>query len=144
MLFQPDTPLHCCILASINSLKEQDCQPLLATKPLKIQRLDRASAHDKNFQILGPVCRQEFIGSYSADYSAGITPHLWLRPLERQTSNLKQNLYLIGSLSFFLQLRPRFCMVFGCPSPKRHPEAGEIVEIPQVGGLHHRYERRAA
>ena len=23
-------------------------------------------------------------------------------------------------------------------------EAGEIVEIPQVGGLHHRYERRAA
>jgi len=24
------------------------------------------------------------------------------------------------------------------------PEAGEIVEMPQVGGLHHRYERRAA
>ena len=23
-------------------------------------------------------------------------------------------------------------------------EAGEIVEIPQVGGLHHRYKRRAA
>ena len=24
------------------------------------------------------------------------------------------------------------------------PEAGEIMEIPQVGGLHHRYERRAS
>jgi hypothetical protein len=24
------------------------------------------------------------------------------------------------------------------------PELGEIVEIPQVGGLHHRYERRVA
>ena len=24
------------------------------------------------------------------------------------------------------------------------PEAGEILEIAQVGGLHHRYERRAA
>jgi len=24
------------------------------------------------------------------------------------------------------------------------PEAGEIIEIPQVGGLHHHYERRAA
>ena len=24
------------------------------------------------------------------------------------------------------------------------PELGDIVEIPQVGGLHHRYERRAA
>ena len=24
------------------------------------------------------------------------------------------------------------------------PEAGMVVELPQVGGLHHRYERRAA
>ncbi len=24
------------------------------------------------------------------------------------------------------------------------PELGEVVEIPEVGGLHHRYERRAA
>ena len=24
------------------------------------------------------------------------------------------------------------------------PEMGEVIEIPQVGGLHHRYERRAA
>jgi predicted transcriptional regulator of viral defense system len=27
--------------------------------------------------------------------------------------------------------------------PEQGPEAGQIVEIPQVGGLHHRYERRA-
>jgi hypothetical protein len=24
------------------------------------------------------------------------------------------------------------------------PETGEVVEFPEVGGLHHRYERRAA
>ena len=24
------------------------------------------------------------------------------------------------------------------------PEMGEVVEFPEVGGLHHRYERRAA
>lgn len=34
----------------------------------------------------------------------------------------------------------------GCsPSRGVHgPDAGEVVELPQVGGLHHRYERRVA
>ena len=30
------------------------------------------------------------------------------------------------------------------PRPVQGAEAGEIVAFPQVGGLHHRYERRAA
>jgi hypothetical protein len=30
------------------------------------------------------------------------------------------------------------------PRPVQGPEAGRIVAFPQVGGLHHRYERRAA
>ena len=30
------------------------------------------------------------------------------------------------------------------PRPIQPPEAGRIVSIPEVGGLHHRYERRAA
>jgi len=30
------------------------------------------------------------------------------------------------------------------PRPVQPPSAGEIVALPEVGGLHHRYERRAA
>jgi putative transposase len=30
------------------------------------------------------------------------------------------------------------------PRPIQRPEVGRIVAIPQFGGLHHRYERRAA
>jgi len=33
-----------------------------------------------------------------------------------------------------------------CPRPRRVqlPSAGNIIAFPEVGGLHHRYERRAA
>jgi hypothetical protein len=30
------------------------------------------------------------------------------------------------------------------PRPVQAPELGRVVAVPQVGGLHHRYERRAA
>jgi len=30
------------------------------------------------------------------------------------------------------------------PRPVQPPSLGKVIEIPQVGGLHHRYERRAA
>ena len=30
------------------------------------------------------------------------------------------------------------------PRPIQAPEMGRVVAVPQVGGLHHRYERRAA
>ena len=30
------------------------------------------------------------------------------------------------------------------PRPVQPPIAGDIVAFPEVGGLHHRYERRAA
>jgi hypothetical protein len=30
------------------------------------------------------------------------------------------------------------------PRPVEHPDQGGIVEIPMVGGLHHRYTRQAA
>ena len=42
--------------------------------------------------------------------------------------------------------RTHLSLEMDCPisRPEQESEVGEVVEIPQVGGLHHRYERRAA
>ena len=47
---------------------------------------------------------------------------------------------------YYLGSRTHLSLAKDAPTPRvvQGPEAGEIVEIPQVGGLHHRYERRAA
>jgi len=46
----------------------------------------------------------------------------------------------------YLGSRTHLSLAKDAPTPRvaQGPEAGEIVEIPQIGGLHHRYERRAA
>jgi transposase InsO family protein len=42
--------------------------------------------------------------------------------------------------------RTHLSLVKDCPEPRpiQPPSAGIVVAFPQVGGLHHRYERRAA
>jgi transposase InsO family protein len=47
---------------------------------------------------------------------------------------------------YYLGSRTHLSLAKDAPTTRvvQGPEAGEIVEIPQVGGLHHRYERRAA
>jgi transposase InsO family protein len=47
---------------------------------------------------------------------------------------------------YYLGARTHLSLAKDAPTPRvvQGPEVGEIVEIPQVGGLHHRYERRAA
>jgi putative transposase len=43
------------------------------------------------------------------------------------------------------RIRTHLSLDKGCPQPRRiqPPSAGKIVAFPEVGGLHHRYERRA-
>ena len=49
---------------------------------------------------------------------------------------------------FYYYLRARAHLALGKDTPEpraiQPPELGRVVEIPEVGGLHHRYERRAA
>jgi putative transposase len=48
--------------------------------------------------------------------------------------------------AYYGQSRTHLSLAKDAPSPRpiQPPAMGHIVELPQVGGLHHRYERRAA
>ena len=48
--------------------------------------------------------------------------------------------------SYYHRTRPHLALDKDSPEPRsvQPPELGRVVAIPEVGGLHHRYERRAA
>jgi len=47
---------------------------------------------------------------------------------------------------YYERSRTHLALGKDAPQPRAvHPaDSGEVVELPEVGGLHHRYERRAA
>jgi hypothetical protein len=47
---------------------------------------------------------------------------------------------------YYNQYRTHLALEMDSPAgrPIQPPEHGKVVSIPQVGGLHHRYERQAA
>lgn len=47
---------------------------------------------------------------------------------------------------YYHKSRTHLSLDMDCPEPReiQPPEMGEVVAFPEVGGLHHRYERRAA
>ena len=49
-------------------------------------------------------------------------------------------------VEYYNQSRTRLSLEMDSPSirPVQMPDEGEIIAMPQIGGLHHRYERRAA
>jgi putative transposase len=53
---------------------------------------------------------------------------------------------LLSYFSYYHRARTHLSLEKDAPEPRDvHPPAmGEVIELPQVGGLHHRYERRAA
>jgi hypothetical protein len=53
---------------------------------------------------------------------------------------------LTGYFSYYHATRPHLSLEKDSPEPRKvhPPELGRVIAIPQVGGLHHRYERRAA
>ena len=53
---------------------------------------------------------------------------------------------LSSYFSYYHQPRPHLSLEKDAPEPRsiQGPELGRVIAVPQVGGLHHRYERRAA
>ena len=49
-------------------------------------------------------------------------------------------------LAYYHESRTHLSLAKDTPEPRpvQPPELSAVVAIPQVGGLHHRYERRAA
>ena len=49
-------------------------------------------------------------------------------------------------VSYYHGARTHLALEKDAPEPRsvQPPEQGRVIEIPEVGGLHHRYERRAA
>jgi len=54
--------------------------------------------------------------------------------------------YLQGFVDYYHRSRTHLCLAKDAPAsrPAQGPDRGRIIAIPQVGGLHHRYDRRAA
>jgi putative transposase len=54
--------------------------------------------------------------------------------------------HLQAFVGYYHQTRTHLALDKDSPDPRnvQPPEAGRIISIPEVGGLHHRYERRAA
>lgn len=53
---------------------------------------------------------------------------------------------LADYLEYYHQSRSHLSLGKDPPEPRavERPALGDVLELPQVGGLHHRYERRAA
>ena len=53
---------------------------------------------------------------------------------------------VIAYLSYYHNYRTHLGLDGDCPKPRavEPPEMGKVIELPMVGGLHHRYTRRAA
>ena len=45
---------------------------------------------------------------------------------------------------YYHQSRPHLALEKQCPIERQIMKHGAIVEVPELGGLHHRYERMAA
>ena len=76
---------------------------------------------------------------------AGSLPGLPLARTKRRQLALPPSI-LKSYLGYYHRTRTHLSLVKDAPEPRvvQPAEGGEVFEIAEVGGLHHRYERKAA
>jgi putative transposase len=49
-------------------------------------------------------------------------------------------------VTYYHRWRTHLWLAMDCPEPRpvQPPELGQVMEVPELSGLHHHYERRAA
>ena len=53
---------------------------------------------------------------------------------------------LAGYFAYYYHWRTHLSLAMDCPEPRpvRSADEGRVIAVPEVGGLHHHYERQAA
>jgi hypothetical protein len=97
------------------------------------------------------------ISSLIACISAFFSAFSWHRDLALENPAFRQQLAIFKlrhprprlrptDRIFWVRTRTHLALSKDAPEPraKQPPDLGAVIEIAEVGGLHHRYERRAA
>jgi hypothetical protein len=52
---------------------------------------------------------------------------------------------LASYFTYYHRFRTHLSLAMDCPEPRpiQPPERGKVIAVPEVGGLHHHYERQA-
>ena len=80
------------------------------------------------------------------DYTTvwSVLPKTWVHVIVLHERHLRR--LLTEYFRYYHHWRTHRALDMDCPQPRpvQRPDAGLIWEVPEVGGLHHHYERRAA
>jgi hypothetical protein len=70
----------------------------------------------------------------------------WLETIESVLNETSLYRHLQAFCGYYHRTRTHLALQKDSPEPRavQTPEAGRVISIPEVGGLHHRYGRRTA
>jgi len=83
----------------------------------------------------------------SASLERSVPPSAAARTSQSRTSPCASSWQILKSyFAYYHRARTHLSLGKDAPEPRavQPPSMGKIVELPEVGGLHHRYKRRAA